>query len=71
MVIENGTAAFFRVECLPEKTWMSLRNGIRADLKKGMNFNARIILTRRSLFNLLFDKVDKWMNPNRNDKKMV
>jgi HlyD family secretion protein len=66
LVVENGTSAFFRVKCLPEKENMSLKNGFTAGLKKGMSFNARIIITRRSLFNLLFDKVDKWLNPNLN-----
>ena len=66
MIIDNGTTAHFRVRCIPEHTSMKLRNGYEAELKKGMTFNARIILTRRSLFNLMFDKIDKWVNPNLN-----
>ncbi len=71
MVVDNGANAHFRVRCIPEKTSLTLRNGYEAELKKGMNFNARIVLTRRSLFNLLFDKVDKWVNPNLNRKNTV
>jgi len=37
-------------------------------IRKGMSLNARIIVSRRSLFNLLFDKVDKWVNPYFNKK---
>jgi HlyD family secretion protein len=71
MIIENGTSAYFRIKCLPEKGFLTLKNGFKADLKKGMSFNARIIITRRSLFNLMFDKVDKWLNPNLNSKNIV
>jgi HlyD family secretion protein len=66
LVGDQPGAAYFRVRCQPERSWLELKNGFRADLKKGMSFTARIIVTRRSLFNLLFDKVDKWLNPNMN-----
>jgi HlyD family secretion protein len=41
------------------------RNGVKGNLKKGMTFQARFILTKRSLFQLLYDKADDWMNPAR------
>lgn len=63
MIIDNESNVYFRIRCRPEKTFLSLKNGIRVDLKKGMSLNARIVVTRRSLFNLLFDKADKWFNP--------
>jgi HlyD family secretion protein len=63
MIIENGSTAFFRIKCKPQKTFLSLKNGHKASVKKGMSVNARIIVIRRSLFNLLFDKADKWFNP--------
>jgi len=63
MIIENGTAAFFRVRCRPSKTFLTLKNGYRANIKKGMSLNTRIVVIRRSLYNLLFDKADKWFNP--------
>lgn len=68
MIMENGSNACFRIKCKPEKMFLSLKNGLKADLKKGMSFNARIVVIRRSLFNLLFDKVDKWFNPYLNGK---
>jgi len=34
-----------------------------------MSFNARIVVIRRSLFHLLFDKADKWFNPYTYAKK--
>jgi multidrug resistance efflux pump len=63
MIIEDGSVAFFRVKCKPEKTFLSLRNGYKAEIKKGMSLNTRIVVIRRSLFHLLFDKADKWFNP--------
>jgi len=66
IITTDGSNACFRVRCLPEKTNLSLKNGFSSDIKKGMSFNARIVLIRRSLFNILFDKLDKWLNPYNN-----
>ena len=63
MIVENGSVAYFRVKCKPEKTFLSLKNGYKADIKKGMSLNTRILVIRRSLYHLLFDKADKWFNP--------
>lgn len=63
MIVEDGSTAYFRIRCMPEKTSLSLRNGIEAEIKKGMSFNSRIFVTRRSLFNLIIDRADKWLNP--------
>ena len=63
MIVENGSVAYFRVRCKPEKTFLSLKNGYKAEIKKGMSLNTRILVIRRSLYHLLFDKADKWFNP--------
>jgi membrane fusion protein, peptide pheromone/bacteriocin exporter len=63
MIMETGSTVYFRVKCKPDRTCLSLKNGHTAYIKKGMSINTRIILTRRSLFNLLFDKAGKWFNP--------
>jgi membrane fusion protein, peptide pheromone/bacteriocin exporter len=63
IILENGSTAYFRVKCKPDSYSMSLRNGTTAAIKKGMTFTSRILVTRRSLFQLLFDKADKWFNP--------
>jgi HlyD family secretion protein len=63
MIVENGSMAYFRIKCKPEKTYLLLKNGYKADIKKGMSLNTRIVVIRRSLFHLLFDKADKWFNP--------
>jgi HlyD family secretion protein len=63
MIVENGSVAYFRVKCKPEKTFLSLKNGYRAEIKKGMSLNTRILVIRRSLYHLLFDKAANWFNP--------
>jgi multidrug resistance efflux pump len=63
MILEDGSTAYFRIKCKPEKTFLSLRNGYKAVIKKGMSLNTRIFVIRRSLYQLLFDKADKWFNP--------
>ena len=63
MIVENGSVAYFRIKCKPDKTFLSLKNGHKAFIKKGMSLNTRIFVIRRSLYNLLFDKADKWFNP--------
>lgn len=66
LVIEDGQSAYFRIICKPEQSYLSLKNGVKTDIIKGMSFNARIVITQRSLFNLMFDKVDDWLNPYTN-----
>lgn len=67
LFIEGNSGAFFRVRCRLKNNTLSLKNGYTAIMKKGMSINARIIVTRRSLFNLLFDRVHKWLNPYMNN----
>lgn len=63
-VFTDAAVPYFKVRCLLDKTVMSLRNGYKGALKKGMTVQARFIVTRRSLFQLLWDKTDDWLNPN-------
>jgi len=67
LFVEGNNGAFFRVRCRLKNNTLSLKNGYTALMKKGMSINARIIVTRRSLFNLLFDRVHKWLNPYMNN----
>ena len=55
---------YFKVRCLLEKDSLSLRNGYQGKLHKGMTLQARFFITSRTLFQLLYDKVDDWLNPN-------
>jgi multidrug resistance efflux pump len=53
----------FRVRCALDKNSLQLKNGYQGNIQKGLTFTARFKLNRRSLWQLLFDKVDDWLNP--------
>jgi HlyD family secretion protein len=55
--------AVYRVKCrFPDKR-LVLRNGYEGKLIKGMTFQARCMIAPRSLFQLLTDKADDWLDP--------
>ncbi|HVI43786.1 MAG TPA: HlyD family efflux transporter periplasmic adaptor subunit [Chitinophaga sp.] len=58
----------FKVKCIFNNTEVSTVKGVKGTLKKGMTLQARFILTKRSLYQLLYDKTDDWMNPGRKQK---
>ncbi len=53
----------FKVICKMEQDHLTLKNGFKGKLKKGMTFNARFFIIQRSAFELLYDKVDDWFVP--------
>ena len=61
----QGAQAFFKVRCALNTTAMQLQSGYKTQVSKGMTLTTRYIITRRSLFDLLFDKVDDWLNPKQ------
>jgi len=56
----------FKVKCKLEKQIVSLKNGYTGRLKKGMTLRVRFIVANRTLFQLLYDKADNWLNPSLN-----
>jgi len=61
--IINNTPVF-KVLCSLDQKYLQLKNGFKGHLKKGMTVNARFTLTKRTLFDLLYDKMDDWLNPS-------
>lgn len=59
----QGEQAFFKVRSVLNNTELQLKSGYKTKVSKGMTLTTRYILTRRSLFDLLFDKMDDWFNP--------
>lgn len=55
---------FFKVRCRLDQDALSLRNGYVGKLKKGMTLQARFLVTERTLFQMIYDKADDWLNPN-------
>ena len=61
-LVENK--AVYKVRCSFDSTQLHLKNGFLGQLKKGLGFQASFLIARRSLWQLLFDKMDDWLNPN-------
>lgn len=59
----QGENAFFKVRCALNNQQLHLSNGYSAQISKGMTLTTRYTIAHRSLFDLLFDKVDDWLNP--------
>jgi HlyD family secretion protein len=59
----NEQQSFFKVKCKLNSKTLTLKSGYKTQVTKGMTLTTRYIITRRSLFDLLFDKVDDWLNP--------
>ncbi|WP_299221357.1 HlyD family efflux transporter periplasmic adaptor subunit [uncultured Aquimarina sp.] len=54
----------FKVRCAIDQKHLELKNGFKGNFNKGMTLSARFQLTERTLFDLLYDKVDDWLNPS-------
>ncbi len=54
---------FFKVVCRFDEHELKLKNGYSGQLKKGMSFSAGFVINNRSLWQLLYDGVDDWLNP--------
>lgn len=61
----QGEQAFFKVRSDLNSIEMKLQSGYKTKVSKGMTLTSRYIITRRSLFDLLFDKMDDWLNPKQ------
>ena len=53
----------FKVRSALDQDHLMLQNGYQGNLKKGMTVHARFRVSERSLYQLLYDKVDNWLNP--------
>ncbi len=63
-VFTDSGQPYFKVRCKLHEDKLVLKNGYEGKLKKGMTLQARFFVTRRTLFQLLYDKADDWLNPN-------
>ncbi|KPK87725.1 MAG: hypothetical protein AMS27_01570 [Bacteroides sp. SM23_62_1] len=53
----------YKVRCKPDRDLLIMRNGLQGKLKKGMTFQARCFMARRSIFQLLVSRIDYHLNP--------
>ena len=59
----SGNPPFYKVKCSMDRNYLMRKNKIKGLLKKGMSVSAHFKITRRSLFDLLYQKMDDWANP--------
>ena len=57
------SAAYYKIHCCLDSQCLILKNGFQGCVKKGMTVNARMIVNKRTVAQLLYDKVDNWLNP--------
>lgn len=65
-IVTINNASIFKVRSSLIEKELFLKNGAKGTLKKGMTVTSRFFLTKRSLFQLLFDSIDDWFNPYNN-----
>jgi len=55
----------FKVRCSLSKDFLELKSGYKGQIKKGMAFQVQMRITEKSLWELLYQNVDEWVNPQR------
>lgn len=63
--------SFYKVKCEMERDYLQLKNGRVGKLKKGMTVSAHFMVARRSLFDLLYQKMDSWVNPRQYESETM
>jgi len=63
--------SYYKVKCNMERDYLMLKNGRKGLLKKGMTVSVHFMITRRSLFDLLYQRLDDWVNPARYEEGLV
>ena len=64
-LLDKEGNSFYKVKCHMHKDFLELKNGRRGELKKGMAVSAHFMVAKRSLFNLLYERMDDWVNPTQ------
>lgn len=72
-IIDQQNNILFKVRVKLDKNYLTLKKiGRKGFIKKGMTAIVHFLVTRRSLFDLLYQSMDCWINPTQhinNDKK--
>lgn len=69
-VIVNNNP-MFKVRCTLNKDFLSLHNGLKGFLKKGMTTKARFKITDRTLFQLVYQRTNDWLNPGQSSRGLT
>jgi len=62
-IIQINKNPKFIVKCSLQEKELTLNNGYPGKFKKGMTLTGRFQITERTLYQLLYDKIDDWLNP--------
>jgi|GEM_PF-2988444 len=54
---------YYRIKCAMTDDMLRLKNGTAGRLRQGMTFRARLFLNKRTLMQIIFDRVEKWILP--------
>ena len=60
---QEDKSVYFKVKCKLNQNSLFLKSGYEGKLKNGLTLTSRFRVNRRSLYDLLFDKADDWLNP--------
>ena len=60
---QENESVYFKVKCRLDQNCLFLKSGYQGKLKNGLTLTSRFLVNRRSLYDLLFDKADDWLNP--------
>lgn len=67
IIQDNEGSSFFKVICKMELPYLTYKNtDKKAYMRKGMSVGVHFILTRRSLFDCLYQNINEWINPTQN-----
>lgn len=62
-IISIDNTPVFKIQCQLIAKNLQLKSGHKGYLKKGMTLTGRFFLSNRTLYQLLYDKMDDWLNP--------
>lgn len=63
IISSDKNSYYYKVYCSLNSNELTLKNGYIGHIKKGMSARTRFVVIRRSCAQLLYDKVDNWLNP--------
>jgi HlyD family secretion protein len=55
----------FKIRCTFDSEQLNTKKGQTVQLRKGLTVQARFIIGQRTIWQLLFDKMDDWINPSK------
>ena len=56
---------YFKVRSLLAEQYLKLKNGFEGHIIKDMTLTSQFYIARRSIWNLMFDTIEDWLNPKK------